>query len=165
MFVAFEEMPGNSRVWIYQSDRVLSQDECHIIEENTKNFLSEWAAHGKGLKSSSRVIDNRFLLICVDEQAAMASGCSIDASVHFVQTIGQKLKINFFDRTLIAFEDDGQLRVEPLNSIANLVSSGIITPDTLVRDNLVPDKSSFEERWITPASNTWMKRYFKKEEA
>jgi len=63
MYIPFEEMSPHSRVWIYQADRLLSNKEVSFIEDCSKQFLSEWAAHGNALKSSFSVLHNKFLVI------------------------------------------------------------------------------------------------------
>jgi hypothetical protein len=165
MFVKIEDMPIHSRVWIYQSDRQLSEEEVSILEGNTVEFLKSWSAHGNGLKSSTKVFWNRFLVVMVDEQQAMASGCSIDASVHFVQSIGSSMKIDFFNRTKVAFKEDDGIRVESLSDIKGLVASGVLSPSSVTFNNLVQNKGEFDTKWLSPASETWLSRYFKKEES
>ena len=78
MHVPFEKQPKSARVWIYQADRALKYQESRFIEKNAKAFCEQWAAHGVALKSSFKILHNRFLILAVDEQANMASGCSID---------------------------------------------------------------------------------------
>lgn len=56
--------------------------------------LNQWAAHGQALLASSKVIDNRFIIIGVDEGFHVPSGCSIDASVRSLQEIGQQVSNN-----------------------------------------------------------------------
>ena len=165
MFVKIEDMPDHSRVWIYQSDRKLSEEEVSTIETNAADFLKSWSAHGNDLKSSARVLWDRFLIIMVDEKQAMASGCSIDASVHFVKSMGASLKIDFFNRTKVAFLEKDEIRIESISDLKELVYSGVISPVTPTFNNLVRDKASFNAKWLSPASETWLNRYFKKLES
>ncbi len=159
MFVEFEKMAGNSRVWLYQADRDLTAEEQKFMLEQTKNFLTTWAAHGANLSSSVKIFYERFLVILVDENFASVSGCSIDSSVHFVKALETELKVNFFDRTNVAFLEDGNVFLEPLNKIKNRVSEGIISGDTLTFNNLIKNKSELEKSWMVPASETWLSRY------
>ena len=50
MRVDFKNMPDNSRIWIYQSDRDLNESEISIIDDKTTTFLDSWQAHGKDLE-------------------------------------------------------------------------------------------------------------------
>lgn len=165
MFVEFENMPDDARIWIYQSNRNLSDTEVDSIIDKCKEFLSQWAAHGSDLESSAKVFHNRFLIICVDENKAMASGCSIDSSVHFVQSLGNSMNIDFFKRTDVAFLIEDNILIESLENIKNNLTSNKITADSLTFNNLLQHKSDLPEKWIIPCKNSWLNRYFKTQTA
>jgi hypothetical protein len=44
----------------------------------------KWAAHGTSLVSSYQLKYNRFIILAVDQDVQSATGCSIDASVEFI---------------------------------------------------------------------------------
>ena len=52
MYVPFENLPEESRIWIYQSNRKFSDAEFSEIETALQTFLESWAAHGTSLESS-----------------------------------------------------------------------------------------------------------------
>ncbi|MDN5205212.1 hypothetical protein QQ008_27760 [Fulvivirgaceae bacterium BMA10] len=160
MYIPFEEMPKNSRIWIYQADRKLSEEEVILVQTQLKAFLEQWAAHGADLKCSMRLLHNQFVIITVDEQFNGASGCSIDSSVHFVQELGSKLGINFFDRTKIAFQVDHEVFVISQTQLKEQIRDGIISEQTPTFNNLVSNIQDFENSWIVPANETWLGRYF-----
>ena len=162
MFVEFEEMPEDSRIWIYQADRDFSKSEIEEIYVKCQNFLTQWSAHGSGLKSSCKVFYNRFLVICVDEKQAQASGCSIDASVNFVKVLGNSIKVDLFERTKIAFlnEERDSVIIESLSDIKNNITSNNIESQTLTFNNLIQRKSELNSKWIIPVAESWMKKYF-----
>ena len=58
----------NSRVWIYQSDRILSSEEVKQIQEKLDGFTSQWLAHGHELLALAEIRYNQFIIISVDEQ-------------------------------------------------------------------------------------------------
>jgi hypothetical protein len=70
----------DSKVWIYQSNRVFTEAENKLILDKATSFISDWTAHGKLLKASINSYYNRFLVLMVDETQANASGCGIDKS-------------------------------------------------------------------------------------
>lgn len=165
MHVAFEEMPETARLWIYQADRPFTEKEKEYVQSETAAFLEAWAAHGADLSSSHTILYDQFLIIAVDQDIVMASGCSIDKQVQFVQALGLKLTINFMDRTKVAFlsEDNGSLnkiKMASLNELKQKVANGDIKSDTLTFNNLIDTKAQLDAQWIIPASNSWMKRYF-----
>jgi hypothetical protein len=160
MYINFDEMAPQSRIWIYQADRKFSAEEINALEEGLKNFMGQWAAHGKDLKSSGKIFHQQFLVIAVDESFTQASGCSIDASVAFVKQAEHQLNVNFFDRTKVAFLINDEIYLEPLNQIKERVAQGNITQDTLTFNNLVADKATFEKEWVIAAKDSWLSRYF-----
>ena len=87
MILPFEDMPSNSRVWIFQSNRPFSALESKEIEMSLNLFLKSWTAHGKSLLSSFKINYNRFIIIALDESNNSATGCSIDSCVHFIQKL------------------------------------------------------------------------------
>ena len=163
MFVEFNQMSGSARVWVYQADRSFSVEESKAISELTTDFLIKWTAHGAGLKSSFQILYNYFLVISVDEDHTGASGCSIDASVHFVQSLERQFGINFFDRNKVAIYDDEQVFIESLTNIKNNITSKIISDSTSTFNNLVKNISELDSNWLIPVSESWLKRYFKKQ--
>ena len=163
MRVAFDSMEQTARVWIYQADRQLSEIEKAEIMSLTDQFLEKWTAHGKDLRSAAGIFYDQFLVLSVDENFNQASGCSIDSSVHFVEQLGQKFNIDFLDKTKVFYlknPDSRQLESIPFTSVRNTVQSGRLKPDTLTFNNLVTTKADFDEKWLLPASDTWLKKYF-----
>ncbi len=166
MFIPFEEMPDQARVWVYQANRPLSKAEEDYTLQISQIFASRWTAHGKDLKSSVKVFHHQFLVIAVDEAYNQASGCSIDASVALVKELEQKLgssthPLSFFDRTKVAFVYQDQVFLESMSRLKERVMEGNITPETFTFNNLVSSKEQFEKEWMVPAKNSWLARYFK----
>ncbi|MDH5398919.1 MAG: hypothetical protein OEX02_12280 [Cyclobacteriaceae bacterium] len=161
MHVPFNNMPAESRVWIYQADRQLSEEEVSEIRAVAENFTAQWSAHSRDLMASCDLIKNRFLILAVNEQAHNASGCSIDASVRFVQTLEQKYQLSFLDRHIICFEEtDGSLFSLSRKDIPESVENGRVTENTLTFDNLVSSIADFNSKWKKKAGETWLKKYF-----
>src|SRR3954466_10284215 len=98
MYVDPSLMPSDSRIWIYQSNRTFSGQEISVIEERAKQFLETWTAHDNALRASFEIRYNHFLLIMIDKNYAQASGCSIDKSVHFIQSLEKEFNITLMDR-------------------------------------------------------------------
>ena len=98
MYIDFDRLPDEARVWVYQADRRLTDEEVTTIEKTLQVALSQWAAHGQPLLASARVAENRFLVLGVDEGYSLPSGCSIDSSVRTVQEVGRQIGVDFFDR-------------------------------------------------------------------
>jgi hypothetical protein len=96
----FPELSGNSKVWIYTLERPLDKTEESFTRDSLNQFISSWAAHGKGLLGKADVIEQRFIIIAVDESNTIASGCSIDEQVRFLKLLSSELEVDFFNRTI-----------------------------------------------------------------
>ena len=161
MLAKFNEMSPASRIWVYQSDRELNPQEETEITVSLGNFLQQWAAHGSDLQAAPAVLHHHFMIICIDESFQMASGCSIDSSVRFVQELGQKMNINFFERTNLAFNTEDGVKMIKLNELKKHVEAGTVKPDSEFFDNTVQTKGQLDTNWLVNAGESWLKRYFK----
>lgn len=160
MFVPFHSLPPASRLWIYQCTRKFSADEKTIIENALKLFTEQWAAHGHPLTASFKIAFDQFLIIGVDESHESPSGCSIDASVHAVKELSQRLSIDFFDRSQVAFiKGDGEVVTIRQASLKDALSKGDWNADTRTFNNLISAKSQLDSEWVIRSADSWLKRY------
>ena len=104
MILPFEKLPDDSKVWIYQSSRKFSDIEKNKINTRLKLFLNNWTAHGTELCSGFQIKYDRFIIIALDEKNNKASGCSIDASVHFIQELEKEFNIDLMDKMNVTFK-------------------------------------------------------------
>lgn len=160
MNTPFDDMPDNARVWIYQANKSIETKNLSIIDTYVEKFLKDWAAHGAPLKGAHQVFHNQFLIIAVDESYNKASGCSIDSSVAIVRQISEELSIDFFDRSKLYFLIGDEIKESSISDIKNHVKEGKVKEETLTFNNLVPTIGDFKNQWVTPASNSWLSRYF-----
>ena len=163
MYIPFSNIDLQSRVWIYQSNRPLTDEEAGIITETLKASLDSWEAHGKKLTASGKIFEHRFVVIAVDERDELPSGCSIDTSTHWLKEIGQGMNIDFFDRSLAYLDDNDEVQTVPVTKITQAVAEEMITPYTTIFDNQVSTKAQWMKRWKVQASNSWLNRYFTEE--
>ena len=104
----FKDFPDDSRVWLYQTDRPLDDEEIKLVNNKMSSFIKEWAAHGNQLWGNAMVLNPFFVVVIVNDKLTPPSGCSIDASVHKLKEIGQLLDVDFFTRMKITFEKEGE---------------------------------------------------------
>lgn len=161
MFVPIDELSSGSRIWIYQADRQLSEDEIKVISEASTNFCSGWKAHNQTLSASFTIKYDRFVIIAVDEEAAKASGCSIDSSVHFITQLGNQLSIDFLNRSQIAFLIGNEVKIYPLVTIKEKIAEGEVKADDLIFNNNILYKNELNTSWLVPVKQSWAKKYLK----
>lgn len=160
MLVPFENLSSDSKIWIYQSDRILSKAEVENIKKKTEAFLIEWTAHGHSLQAGMQIQHDQFILIGVNESVNEASGCSIDKSVNHIRELEYSLNLNLLDRSKIALFVNQQVQLVNFSEIKELVSNGSINSSTEVFNNAIVSKKELETKWKKPASESWIKRYF-----
>jgi len=159
MFTEYKNLPSNSRVWIYQSNREFTQKEIDFITEKATAFINNWTRHGDGLKGSFTIKYNQFLILAVDENFNNVSGCSIDVSVRFVQQLEQTLQLDLMDKMNITFKDGNNINLIKLSQFQEFVKSKKINAETIVFNNLVATKEDFENNWEVPAKQSWHNRF------
>ncbi|SRR5258705_3363611 len=154
----YQNMPEDSRVWVYQAGRKLTEAEIISLKEKADRFIEEWTAHGAKLKACFEIRDGIFLLMLVDEKQALASGCSIDKSVHFILDLENEFAISLTNRLLFAYRNDaGEVNVVPRGEFERLVKTGIINDETKVFNTLVKNKSELETGFEIPFEKSWQK--------
>ena len=153
---AFQSFATNSRTWVYQASRNLTDAEASGLKQLASGFAADWKSHGSPLKAAADVLYNRFLVMMVDEDAGSASGCSIDSSVQQIRSIQQKLNINLLDRMDLAYlNSDNELEAVHANKISDAFEHGALTEETTVFDNMVTSKNELETNWRIPLTKSW----------
>lgn len=160
MLTNFEQLSDRSRIWIYQADRPLTQREQSDILSALESFLEQWAAHGQALYASGTIAYDHFLIIATDEQFNLASGCSIDSSVRFVQEMSARFSVDFFNRMNLAFKEGDTIKLVPMAQIKEKAESGVINENTLFFQNTIQTKAELSTSWIVKSGESWLKRYF-----
>lgn len=151
----YQELPGHSRLWVYQANRDFLPEEVESIRKEGLDFVQNWSAHGADLKAALEVFHNRFIVLFLDEKEAAATGCSIDKSIHLMKKFEHDLNCTLLDRMEIAYREDGELRFMHLNEFRDALSNGTLSADTPVFNNLVADKATWEKSWESKVSESW----------
>ena len=151
----------NSRVWIYQSNKQLSDTEVNTLQQQLDSFTIGWTAHNNQLKAKAEIRYNRFIILIVDESQAGASGCSIDKSVNFMKQIEQQFGINLFDRFNLAYRSNEQILSVPRHTFEELLVNKTINTDTIVFNNMVQNLTELETKWEVPFKDSWHIQLFR----
>ena len=160
------QLNGNSRVWIYQSNRELDEKEVVVLQSQLNGFVREWTAHSKQLSAASDIFYRRFIVLAVDESQAGASGCSIDKSVHFLQMIENQYDITLFDRMQFAYFDNNAVKTIASNDLKRLYTclpdrqaEGMLSDDSVFFDNMVNTIEGLKSAWLKPLRESWHRRF------
>ena len=159
MYVPFENLPSESKIWIYQSNRKFSDDEIAEIETALQAFFENWAAHGTSLESSYQLKYNRFIIIAVNQEVQAATGCSIDSSVRFVKELEAKMSLDLMNKLNISFKDGENINIVSLAEFQDYAKENKITSETIVFNNMVQTKEELLTKWEVPAKESWHQRF------
>ncbi|WP_293872176.1 ABC transporter ATPase [Flavobacterium sp.] len=160
MYVPFDNLPEESKIWIYQSNRKFSDDEIDEIEKELRPFIENWSAHGTGLEASYLLKYNRFIILAVNQEIQSVTGCSIDASVAFVQNLEQKYQVDLLDKMNVTFKNGAHIAYKSLLDFKRMAKEKAVNENTIVFNNLVNTIEEFNENWEVPAGESWHSRFF-----
>lgn len=160
MFLPFNQLPDDSRVWVYQAERSLSEKELDIIRQKLLRFCEGWNTHGNGMPSSFEIFDHQILVLAVDESGLGASGCSIDSSVRILRELESMLGINLTDQGKVSVRtNQGSVKVFPALGMKSKVQGGELTLEEEVINPMIRTKADLQQLW-QPIRNSWLNKYF-----
>ncbi len=162
MYVSFDQLSDEARIWVYQASRPLQEKEQVMILQKTQVFLETWASHGNPLQCSVSIYYDQLLILAVEEKFQNATGCAIDASTHFIRELEQDFQIALLDRTRIAFRHDQTNSLVPLDQLKAAIQQGTILADMLTFDNTITRKKALTDGWLVRAGDAWFGKYFDK---
>ncbi|NMH88088.1 ABC transporter ATPase [Flavivirga algicola] len=161
MLVDFNILPEESRVWIYQANRSFTEREIEEIQSKLNTFIENWTAHGSDLQAGYLIKYKRFIIIGLNQSLNAATGCSIDASVHFIQQLEKAYNIDLMDKMNVSYKQGEYIAYKPLIDFKKMAKDKAISKNTIVFNNLVTNISEFKENWEVPASESWHSRFIK----
>jgi hypothetical protein len=160
MYIPFENMPLDSRIWIYPSNRKFSDEEIAEISTLVKTFIEDWSAHGASLEASFDIRYNRFIILAVNHEVQAASGCSIDSSVQFIQQLEQKYEVDLLDKMNVTFKNGEFIAHKSLIDFKKMAKEKAVSASTIVFNNLVNTIEELNDSWEIPAQESWHSRFF-----
>lgn len=161
MLVDFNQLPEESRVWIYQANRSFSEEEIVELNSKLEKFLEAWTAHGKDLQAGYKIVYKRFIVVALNQNLNIATGCSIDASVHFIQELERDYNVDLMDKMNVSFKQGEFIAYKPLVDFKKMAKNNSVSKNTIVFNNLVTNIAEFKENWEVPASESWHSRFIK----
>ena len=161
MIVSFDEISDDARIWIYQSNKLFSNDQIKIIKDRIQDFLNSWTSHGNELKVASKIKYSYFIIIALDQNTSLATGCSIDKMVHFIKNLENEFGVRLLDRLDISYKINNEIFISNLKDFKDKILEKKIDNTTIVFNNLINLKSDLTNRWEIPLSKSWHKQLVK----
>ena len=159
MLVDFDSLAENSRVWIYQSNRSFTKDELVDISDKLIVFLNNWVAHGLNFEAGFEIKYKRFIIIALDQDKQSVTGCSIDASVKFIQELEILYSVNLMDKMNVSYKQGDYVAYKTLTDFKKMAKDKAVSKKTIVFNNLVNSVGEYKQFWEVPASESWHSRF------
>ena len=103
---------------------------------------------------------NRFIIIAVNQDVQAATGCSIDSSVEFIQSLEKKYNVDLLDKMNVTFKQGEHIAHKPLIDFKKMVKDKSVTENTIVFNNLINTVQEYNESWEVLALDSWHSRFF-----
>ncbi|WP_452224363.1 ABC transporter ATPase [Lacinutrix chionoecetis] len=159
MLVDFNTLPETSRIWIYQANRSFTDEELEEIKNKINIFLTNWTAHGSNLNAGFEIKYKRFIIIALNQEEQAATGCSIDASVHFIQQLEKEYNVDLMDKMNVSYKQGDFVAYKTLIDFRTMAKQKAVSKNTIVFNNLVNNIAEYKENWEVPASESWHNRF------
>lgn len=150
------DFSDDSRVWIYQSNRLFTLHEALQVEDILKNFVSSWHSHGTPVTGYANLFFGQFIVLIADETRSGVSGCSTDSSVRMIKDIEQLFNVALFDRLLMGFIVKERIQMVPIAQLQYAIENNFIEPSTLYFNNTVLTLAELREKWLIPLKDSWI---------
>lgn len=151
-----KDFDNNSRVWVYQSNRMFTINETLELERILEDFSEQWHSHGSAVKSYANLFFGQFIILMADESDVKVGGCSTDSSLRFIKNIEEDFNVQLLDRQLLAFIIKEKIHLLPLPDVNYSIEDGFIKPDTLYFNNTILTKKELLTHWIIPVKDSWL---------
>lgn len=154
--VDFNELPSEARLWIFAAERPLTDPERARVTREVDDFIDRWAAHGAPLTAAREVRYRQFIFVAVDERAAGASGCSVDALVRRMKDLQAELGVELVNHAPVLYREGAVIERVSRERFADLAENGAVSPGTVVFDNTLTRVEQVRAgRWELPAGESW----------
>lgn len=154
----YKQYPDTAKVWVYQANRILDEDEVNYIKVVLDDFTSSWESHGKLLKGSFDVFYNLFIVLFVDEDGDTMCGRAQDASLKIMKELEEQLEVSLLDRMVQAYKKDNKVVAATMAEFTKLIEEKEIDENTIVFNHTVTNKKDFDEKWEVPLKDSWHKQ-------
>ena len=157
--VPFDVLPDDARLWVFATDRALTEDATAALHDAVDHFLDGWAAHGSPLRAGRAWRDGRFLAVAVDQRSENASGCSIDGLFRSLRALEPTLGATLFAGGRVYWRDAaGAVRTGDRAALRQAADAGEVGPATRVFDTTVVTAGDWRERFERPLADSWHAR-------
>ena len=150
MFIDYNLIPEDAKIWIYPSSRKFYSSEIEEIENKIKNFIENWKSNDDEFKASYKLLYNRFIILFASDENSPLTNPDIDASVTFILGLQEEYQVELLDKMNACFKQGEFVQYKELKDFKKLLKNKAITAKSIIFDNLITTKVDFENNWEIP---------------
>ena len=159
MFVDYDSISEDAKVWIYPSSRKFYDTEIEEIENKIKNFVENWKSEDENFKVSYQFLYKRFIIFFADDELSPVSNLDIDVMVSFILELQSDYEVTLLDKMNVCFKQGEFVQYKELKELKTLLKNKAVTEKTIVFDNLITNKFDFENYWEISMEESWYNRF------
>lgn len=158
MFVDYENLSEEARVWVYPSSRKFYSQELDELNKKLANFVTSWKQNDEKFKASYQLLYHRFIIFLVEEDAKLINA-DIDQQVNFILELQQQYSVELLDKMNVCFKQAEFVQYKDVKQFKKLLKDKAVNDKTIVFDNLVRTKYDLENYWEVPITESWYNRF------
>ena len=161
MYVAYNSLPENSKVWVYPSNRKSYPNEIEEIEVKIKAFIENWKSEDENFKASYQFLYQRFIVFIVDVDTVALTNEDIDTSVSFILSLQETYDVSLLDKMNVCFKQGEFVQYKELKDFKKLLKNKALTGKSIIFDNLISIKQDLDNHWEMPIEESWYNRFLR----
>ncbi|WP_299011148.1 ABC transporter ATPase [uncultured Tenacibaculum sp.] len=158
MFVEFNTLSEEAKVWVYPSSRKFYPQEIDELKEKLQSFVEAWKQDDADFKASFELKYDRFIVFSAEEDAQLTNA-DIDQQVAFILQLQQEYEVELLDKMNVCFKQGEFIQYKDVKEFKTLLKKKSVSAKTVVFDNLVQTKGELENYWEVPITESWYNRF------
>ncbi|WP_299001548.1 ABC transporter ATPase [uncultured Tenacibaculum sp.] len=158
MFVEFNSLSEEAKVWVYPSSRKFYPQEIDELKEKLQNFVEAWKQDDADFKASFELKYDRFIVFSAEEDVQLTN-TDIDQQVAFILQLQQEYEVELLDKMNVCFKQGEFIQYKDVKEFKTLLKKKSVSAKTVVFDNLVQTKGELENYWEVPITESWYNRF------
>ncbi|MBT7135740.1 MAG: ABC transporter ATPase, partial [Polaribacter sp.] len=132
MFIDYNLIPEDAKIWIYPSSRKFYSSEIEEIENKIKNFIENWKSNDDEFKASYKLLYNRFIILFASDENSPLTNPDIDASVTFILGLQEEYQVELLDKMNACFKQGEFVQYKELKDFKKLLKNKAITAKSII---------------------------------
>ncbi len=157
MIVPFNEIPKESKVWIFPSSRKFYKQESPEVKKSIEDFLQGWGSNNFNVAFEIKY--DRFIVIAADDtKKSLAIDIHYDLTL-FIQELEQKYTIILLDRINVCYKQGEFVQYKDLKEFKKMIKAKGVSQKTIVFNNMITTVDEYEYDWEINIMDSWLGRF------